>query len=168
MPAASPIVLNATPGDPAANTYALLTEAETYHATRGFNSKWTSATDGAKNIVLAWATKLLDQQVWKGVKAIKTGALRWPQIGQVDRDFLIVDGTSIPQFLKEACAEWAFYLLVEDRTADEGGLVQYGGKVGPVFDPAMYIRKTMPESVRDIIYPYLLNGSETYAPLRRM
>ena len=168
MSAAPPVVLNATPGDPGANTYALLAEAEVYHASRGQNDSWNTASDGDKNSALVWATRQLDQQYWKGVKAIKSGALRWPQIGQVDMDFLIVDGTSIPQFLKNACSEWAFWLLQEDRTQDEGGLSQYGGKTGPIFDPKMYIRKPMPDAVMDICRPYLLNASGTYASVRRL
>lgn len=165
---ALPLVLNSMPGSPTANTYALIYEANTYHSMRGQNAAWWAATENQQAQCLVWATRLLDQQLWKGVKAVKPGALRWPQIGQIDMDWLIVDPTSIPQFLKNACAEWAFWLLQEDRTADEGGLTQYGGKTGPIFDPKMYVRKAMPDAVLDICRPYLLNPSSVYASVRRV
>jgi hypothetical protein len=149
------LVLKADVGASDANAYCTEAEATAYHSTRGFNAAWTEALVPTREMALVWATRLLDQQDWNGMRASFSSALRWPQVGQVDRDDQIIPSTIIPQFLKEACAEWAFYLLVEDRTADEGGLVQYGGKVGPIDDPKMYVRKTMPASVRDMLQPYL-------------
>lgn len=164
------LVLDATPGGSSSNTYCLLSEAEAYQETRVFNSAWVDAETTQKNSVLAWATRLLDQQDWKGWKSVESGALRWPQYGHFDRDGIAVTSTAIPQFLKEACAEWAFQLLIEDRTADEGGLVQYGGKIGPISDPDRYVRKVMPASVREMLGAYLKDGSgcEANVTVRRV
>jgi hypothetical protein len=46
-------------------------------------------------------------------------------------------------------------LLGEDRSLDEGGLVSVNGKVGPVKDPDYYQRKLLPDSVTEMILPYL-------------
>lgn len=152
------LVLDNTVGGPSANTYCLVAEADDYHSTRGFNSEWSAAVVGDKNIVLAWATRLLDQQEWLGIATYRsTGILRWPRYGIVNRENIVVDPNTIPKFLKEACAEWAWYLLKENRTDDEGGLVQYGGKVGPIMDPDYFVRKVMPTSVKEILAPYLAN-----------
>jgi len=150
------LVLDFAPGSPTANAYCSVAEADAYHETRAFNTDWTGATEVEKNTVIAWATRLMDQQNYVGLATFRTtGNLRWPRYGLVNREGLVVEPNTIPKFVKEACAEWAFYLLGEDRTQDEGGLVEYGGKTGPIADTTSYVRKPMPESVRDMLRPYL-------------
>lgn len=153
------LVLDNTVGGPNSNTYCNLAEADAYHSTRGFNSKWTTASTEEKNAALVWATRQLDQEDFSGLATFRSNAaLRWPRTGLVNREGLVIDPLTIPQFIKNAVSEWALHLLSEDRTADEGGLTQYGGKVGPVSDPTMFVRKTMPSSVRDMLRPYLAGG----------
>jgi hypothetical protein len=151
-------VIDATVGGATSNCYCTLAEAELYFAARGFSENWTDATDDAKSVSLIWATRLMDLQVWRGMKRELTNVLRWPRMGLVDRDGGVVNYDTIPVFIKNATCEWALYLLGEDRTLDEGGLVQYGGKIGPISDPATYARKPMPDSVRDFVAPYLMGG----------
>lgn len=149
------ITLVNTPGAANANTYCDLTEATAYHQSRLWNDEWTGASVDQQTAALLWATKLLDLQQWKGSKTFQNGSLRWPQGGHVDRDRFAINSQAIPGFLRDATAEWALYLIKEDRTQDEGGLVSVGGKVGPLEDPSYYQRKTMPDSVKDILEPYL-------------
>lgn len=154
------VTLVADAGSPTANSYCTDTEALAYHDKRYLNSVWSDAEKPDREKVLMWATRLLDQQEWKGMKTnYLSGSLRWPRNGCVDRDKKLIDGSVVPQFMKDACAEWAFYLLTEDRTLDEGGLVQYGGKVGPITDPHAYARKSMPDGVREMVSPYLSSGN---------
>ena len=149
------LTLDNTVGGANANAYCSIAEADAYHEARGFNDRWVTGSVTEKTAAIVWATRLLDMENFVGTMTVRTGALRWPRFGITDRDYRIVDPQVIPQFIKNAVAEWAFFLLSEDRTADEGGLVQYGGKVGPITDPAYFTRKTMPSSVADILRPYL-------------
>ena len=153
------VTLVADAGAANANSYCTEAEATTYHATRGFNDAWTDADKTEREKALMWATRLLDQQAWRGIQTTREGSLRWPRSGLVSREGYLVDYTTVPVVIKEACAEWAFYLLGEDRTLDEGGLVQYHGKVGTITDPGMYARKVMPDGVRDMIAPYLIGAT---------
>jgi hypothetical protein len=149
------VIIDATVGTPTANSYCSVSDAEDYFLTRGFNDNWTSATDAAKESALMWATRILDQQPWAGFKWTLTQSLRFPRSGLTDRDRRYVPYDIIPQFLKEATAELAMALLGEDRSLDEGGLVSVNGKVGPIKDPDYYQRKLLPDSVMEMILPYL-------------
>lgn len=112
------VTIDATPGGISSNSYCTLAEAEAYHETRLYNTDWTTATDANKNIVLVWATRLLDEWVdWQGEKRDEDQALRWPRYNVLDRDGYEFDYDSIPQFLKDAVAEQAVYLLATDVTA---------------------------------------------------
>ena len=112
--------LVATPGSASANTYATLVEADAYHDTRLSNSDWTGASEDTKNTALLMGTRLLDNMYdWSGTTVDDTQVLAWPRSGMIDeldRDF--IDDTVIPQALKDALAELAFQLIIEDRTLD--------------------------------------------------
>jgi len=101
------------------NTYISLADAETYFLGHYYASDWNGATDPNKNIVLAMATRILDQWVtWYGQRATKDQALEWPRYGVVDRDGWQFDSNIVPEFLKRATAELALYLLREDTTVN--------------------------------------------------
>jgi hypothetical protein len=151
------VVIVTTAGAMDANCYCDIPTAEAYFQTRGWVANWTNATPDQQTAVLIWASRLLDLCWWYGVKTNYLSPMRWPRVGLCDRDGFIINYATIPLFIVQATAEWALALLGEDRTLDEGGLVQYGGKVGPITDPNSYARKPMPDSVRDMISPYLAN-----------
>lgn len=114
------LVLDNTAAGASANTYASLAEAETYFEKRYHKTAWSAATDANKNIVLVEATRLLDQHYeWAGGKWTENQALRWPRVGVYDPDGYDVDHESIPQFLKDATAELALYILSSDVTAED-------------------------------------------------
>jgi hypothetical protein len=149
------VTLVADAGSSTANSYCTDAEALAYHQTRFLNSVWEETDRSERERVLMWATRLMDQQNWHGSQNDPTQALRWPRVGCVDREGNYLSHTEIPKIIKEACAEWAFYLLTEDRTLDEGGLVELGGKVGPITNATMYARKVMPSGVRDMLAPFI-------------
>ena len=161
------VTLVATAGGATSNSYCTDAEAAVYHGTRFLNSVWTDADKKDREKVLMWATRLMDQLNWRGRVNNITQALRWPRVGCVSREGFPVSYTSIPQEVKNACAEWAFYLLTEDRTLDEGGLVEVKGKVGPITNPDMYVRKSMPDGVREILAPFI-SGSTGYGSISRV
>ncbi len=110
-----------TPGAANANSYSTKAEASSiggYFETRLFSTDWTDASTPDRNIALVWATRLLDDWVeWQGHKVSDGQALRWPRSSVSDRDGYAFDNDEIPQFLKNATAELAVYLLEEDPTA---------------------------------------------------
>ena len=102
-----------------ANSYSSVDDADTYHEKRLHVSTWTAATDDNKEIALMWATRLIDEQVtWNGVTTSATQALMWPRNLVYDRNGNAILSTTIPDWLKEAVAEYARYLIGEDRTTE--------------------------------------------------
>lgn len=131
------VTVIATVGDPTANSYLTLAEAQTYRDTQTVASPgWDSATTDQKNRALVTATRLLDENVeWKGYASSATQALQWPRTFMTrDRALLLwppgaqpfdywnsfyEDPTQIPQRLKNATAELARQLLEADRQSDD-------------------------------------------------
>lgn len=117
-----------TSGASNANSYASLAEADDYHdgipATNTID--WTGATDENKEDALMWATRLLDSWVtWHGIKAdtaktdgIPDQRLEWPRENVQGPNGEDLDSDLIPQFLKEAAAEFARQLLIKDLTKE--------------------------------------------------
>jgi len=113
------IILIETAASATANTYCSLAEAETYMESKFHKTAWTAATDSQKDIVLAEATRLLDQHYsFVGFKYTELQALRWPRTEVLTPDGYDVAWTTIPQFLKDATAELALYILSSDVTAE--------------------------------------------------
>ena len=185
-----PVVINATAGDPSANSYVLLSEANTYHIGRLNSDDWDNADDDTKNRALVTATRLLDEHIeWDGYLSTNTQALQWPRVYMnTDRRLLVwppgsqpfdwwnayyIDPTIIPQRLKEATAEFARQLIVADRTADDDlsrkqitGIT--AGAVKLEFK-GYSTPQVIPDSVYYFIRPWgrIRHRSSTSTPLRR-
>jgi hypothetical protein len=115
------LTLIATPAATNANTYCTLAEAETYFEARLNITEWTAASDANKNIALTMATRLLDERMqWSGSAYTETQALSFPRYSVYDSNGIVFDETTIPQWLINATAEFAFHLLKSDRTAEAG------------------------------------------------
>ena len=163
-----PVTLVATAGGATSNSYCTIAEATVYHGKRFLNTAWTDADKKDCEKVLMWSTRLMDQLNWRGQKTDQNQALRWPRVGCADREGFPTSYTDIPTVIKDACAEWAFYLLTEDRTLDEGGLVEIKGGVGPIKNPDMYIRKSMPDGVREMLAPFINGAGVGYGRVSRV
>jgi len=109
-----------TVGGASANTYATLAEADQYHDNRpDSGTTWDDASNASKNEALLWAAKLLDALWdWNGNVINETQAMLWPRMGLYYRNGYYIPSTVIPDDLKDAQAEFARQLLVEDRAAD--------------------------------------------------
>lgn len=108
------LVLDATVGGPASNTYCTVAEADAILAARLHTEAWFTDVDllPLRPQALAWATALLDDQVlWYGTPTTPTQALAFPMTGLVDRYGRPVDASTIPAWLKEAEALYALQLL---------------------------------------------------------
>lgn len=116
------IVINTTPKDPAANSYASLVEANTWMANRLYTDVWDAATDDNKSKALIWATALLDASMdWFGTRRTITQVLKWPRSGvRAEIDGPWYDYDTIPDILKQITTEFAALLLSRDRTVEPG------------------------------------------------
>ncbi len=154
----APPALVATPGAVNANTYCTLAEAEAYFTTRLSCVAWTGATADNKNTALLMATRLLDTMyTWASWSTTETQALQWPRYALLDfLQLSYVADLAIPPQLKNAEAELAMALLVEDRTLDSEietkGLT--GLTVGPIelkFREYGVYGKPIPDSVANMV-----------------
>jgi len=134
-----PVTINATPGDPDANSYDTLQEVNDYFDARiPLNPPWNPATDPASRAIVT-ATRTIDSlasgrrrlvkpasgdayyivgRKWTGTPATSTQALAWPRIGMYDRNGNPIPADVIPRELKEATAELSGQLQQTDRTLD--------------------------------------------------
>jgi hypothetical protein len=111
------LVIDATVGGIASNSYATLAEAETYMAERPFVSAWTASTTVEKNIVLVYAVKMMETLLLPlGYAATDTQALDWPRSDVIDCKGSTYEDDEIPQGVKDAQFEQALYLLTKDPT----------------------------------------------------
>lgn len=102
------------------NAYCTKDEADEYHEMRLHNTTWTTAATATQEAAIMWATKLLDNNIsWDGLKYTEDQALEWPRDGVYDRGGYEIDVDEVPQFLKDATAEFAFWLIASDLTSDD-------------------------------------------------
>jgi hypothetical protein len=130
---------------------------------------WESASTTDKEKALIQATRLLDELVsWDGDVSSDTQALRWPRQDVVDKDDNEIDEDTIPDFLKNATAEYAKKLLGGDLTAnsDTDGFKRI--KVSSIELEIDYNRSVdpIPLSVKNIISQYGSFYSKTYKNIR--
>lgn len=74
------MTLVTTPGDPAADSYAAVADADAYFAALGITT-WTGSTTAKEN-ALRRGTLYLDNQYrsrWRGIASLQTQALSWPR-----------------------------------------------------------------------------------------
>ncbi len=103
-----------------ANSYTTAAEGDIYHEKHLFSDDWDNATLVRKEEALMMSTRLIDENIeWQGARIKKDQALSWPRANVPDRDGFIFNNTEIPTELKDAIAEFARWLLMEDRTAED-------------------------------------------------
>lgn len=149
-----------TAGSATANAYIDVTYGDQYNADRVPNpgrTAWIAATTDQKTAAILWATKLMDSLwIWDGYVPTKEQVLLWPRNGILKRtEWELFPETEIPREIKDATAEYASQLLVEDRTGDSEvetlGLTSLS--VGPVdltFKNSVYA-KIVPDAVVTLI-----------------
>lgn len=151
------LTLVSTPGAVDANTYCSLAEAEAYFLTRLHNTEWEDASSTDKNAALVWATSILDEEMnWYGWAMSEEQALRWPRSGLVTPDGYNVTSTTIPMFLRKATAEFALYLIKEDRLADNEmlGIKQIAVSSIQMTRDKFDKKSLIPQSVWMMVRPY--------------
>ena len=184
--------LNATAGDPNANSYATVEEADTYHDTlvNADAATWSNASADDKARALIMATRILDQQIeWLGYVSSNTQALQWPRTYMdTDKRMLLwppgaqpfdwwnayyVDPTTVPQRLKDATSEFARQLLAANRTADDElsqkGITRISAGTVEVSFTGYARPDVIPDAVFYMVRPWgrIRHRSESFVPLRR-
>jgi hypothetical protein len=155
------ITIVATPGATDANSYCTKAEADTYHTGHLYGSAWEDADTDTKNRALVSATRLLDEHIeWDGHVTVQTQALLWPRAGMYYENSWYIDGSVVPQKLKEAVAEFARLLIVEDRTAEndiaaQGITAIAAGAVNLTFNG-----RTRAKVIPDSVYYMIRNWGE--------
>jgi hypothetical protein len=170
------------------NSFCDLIEADDYHARRLNNSGWRTADEDTKNSALYHATDILHRQKWMGAPTETIQALAWPRKYVPNRltlsrdnglisdnyDYLessvqYLDENTVPQFLRDATAELANYLMVRAATGKNeasqysdqlSSLSLGGGAVSLSFrEEAKYVTD-MPHQVFHIIKDFLSEVTE--------
>jgi hypothetical protein len=110
-----PIVVNATAGDSAANSYATVAAADAYMETvPAFSATWAAFSADAKAARVISGTRALDRLPLTGTKASATQALAFPRASQDDTSI-------IPPEVVEALYELIVYLHFQvDATTGRG------------------------------------------------
>lgn len=107
-------------GLPDATSYVSVAAAEDYFAVDANAAAFLALTTDAKQLYLAWGTRLLDQKTdWKGDPATTTQALRWPRTGVSDRDSRSIPSDIVPTPVAAAACELARWLMTNNPTADQ-------------------------------------------------
>jgi hypothetical protein len=169
-----PAVINSITGDPAANSYAAVSDADAYHLNHPYSATWDAATTDQKTRALITATRLIDEQVeWNGVVHNSAQALLWPRAGMYYQNEWYIPLTVIPQKLMDAVSEFARQILDDNRMADDQLSTQgitgiQAGDVDITFTG--YSRaKVIPDAVYYMLRPWgsIRNRSEATSRLVR-
>ena len=113
--------LNCTLGDPAANSYVCLDEAEQIAANIPGGDEWIALSEDEKVFSLIAATALLETLQYRGTVCSNQQRLKWPREG-VDCEGRSFDCTFIPYKIKESQV-----MLAMQLAKDPGGIIGGGG-----------------------------------------
>jgi len=120
-------------------------DADTYHANVTRSTDWSSASQTEKENGLIVATQYLDIQYqgrWRGYKSTQSQSLAWPRYSVEDDDGYWLDSSSLPQKLKDACAELALRVVLGDDllgvVTEPGEVTSESVTVGPISTSKTY------------------------------
>lgn len=175
------LVFDTTISSPTFNAYCTVAELEDYCAMK-LNTNVPAMSIGNKQALIVWASKLLNSVLWYGIKVDALQPMEFP------RAWLPIEGgytgdwstdlnevyyfptNAIPRFLKDATAELATQLAVEDVTEDDGSSQLKSVKVDSI---AIEYKNSsrmawLKSSVKNIIFKYMKNGSGLNVPTVRV
>lgn len=166
------IVVEDGTGIATANSYCSVEDADDYHENHLYATDWTSANTTTRENALIMASRLLDEQVsWDGAIVDSSSGLRWPRYNVWHEDGYMISSNIVPDFVKNATAEYARKLIGEDRT-DETNRDLKGFKMVQIGDLKIQVdewtsKPVMPPSVWSMIRDYAQRIS-TSKTLERM
>lgn len=104
---------NCTASDAAANSYVCEADANDFFDGDPRQSDWNGLTSTEKQQYLVHASNRLEMESWSGQITDDDQSLQWPRNFVADRDGGFHDETTVPQSLKVAVYELAFWYLQE-------------------------------------------------------
>ena len=158
------VTLQADPTLADLNAYCTRAEANEYLTEKRLFALATWEAVDNKDAAIIWATRELDRLAYAGARAVSSNRHEWPRTGLTD-----VASTVIPDQLKDATAELAYYLSQVDRSAPTDQELFEGLKVGPIdlkFREASTGRELtseMPDSIRAMVRRFLAGGAVSSA-----
>tara|TARA_Y100000310_G_scaffold344961_1_gene460802 strand:+ start:2551 stop:3063 length:513 start_codon:yes stop_codon:yes gene_type:complete len=99
-----------------AQSYLSVADADTYHTAHSASTTWSGAAEADKEKALRLATQYLDALYgtrWVGSRWSLAQALDWPRSYVVLYDIYTISTSTIPQDLKDACAELALKQIAD-------------------------------------------------------
>lgn len=146
IPASPTFVVEDGTGKTNANSYLSVSDADTYHSNVTQSAAWAGAALATKQSALIVATQYLDARyggIWRGYRANELQALAWPRYCGEDDDGYAIDDDSLPQKLKDACAELALRVVLGDAllgvVTSPGVVASESKSVGPVSRTTTYV-----------------------------
>lgn len=118
------LILETGAGLSNSNSYADLTYADDYFSYHPYHADaWANITDEEmREALLIAATTFLDVAFdWRGYRLTETQALDWPRYGVYDDERFPISQNVIPERLKKATCEQAFFLSKGDPSAEPVG-----------------------------------------------
>jgi hypothetical protein len=146
------------------NSYADMTEANTYFENKLDVAAWTDAPETQKNQALCTATSLLDEFEWIGIATSATQSLAFPR---KDAEYfdpkigmpVVLLSTTIPLRIVTATFELAYHLLNNDGLLDDAGHVK-NLSVGEIALNVIVPPSKFPKRVRVSLAPLLRNSGK--------
>ena len=90
-----------------ANTYVEVSDVDTYATNHGYLEIWTG-DDDLKAAAILRGMNFIESYNFKGIKADRDQALKWPREQVYDEDDYLLEDDSIPNALINACCEAAY------------------------------------------------------------
>lgn len=141
------LAIDTTIGGAASNSYVTVEEADLYFESRP-NNTWAALGDEVKKSLLIHAARMNDRLVtFRGVIANTDPrqALRWPRTTVYDDEGQVIANDAVPETIKEAQCEQAWYLSKNDP--DATAKIKYlkanvgKGAVSTEFNPHYSVQK---------------------------
>ena len=133
-------------------SYCTIEYADEYFAGRLHAESWGETSDADKEKALQQATKEIDRQLLKGLKATDTQELAFPRYPD----------TEVPETVKEACCEIALALLErgnsQRRKLQQEGVQSFSlGNMSETYTPGAG-RGLLSQEAKELLGPWLLGS----------
>ena len=113
------MAFNATPGDPAANSYIDVATATAWFSDRIlYHPEWAAASLAQQEAALIQATERIDMQRFVGYLSTPSQRLKWPRAWVTNEDGYWYDSTTVPRIVQDATCELAILILKGDYLAE--------------------------------------------------
>lgn len=129
-------------GSSSSESYASVSDADTYHASFTPGTVWSSAALSDKERALRIATQHIDTSYrFLGLRTFDVQALQWPRTEVYDLDDKLISDRSIPKLIIQATCELALRALSGSLVTDinQGSIKSTSVKVGPLSESIEYV-----------------------------